>query len=429
MQLRSVWLGVCLVIAFDVFCQQTNLMNFVPVSPNAASLGKFGNVPISYYTGIPSIEVPLYTIEQGTLKVPVKLAYHAGGIKVTELASWVGLGWGLHAGGSIMRNERGLSDDHSMGILNNGKTIDPSSLTINDYYKAAKGSLDLESDEYIFNFSGASGKFILDQQGKANPIPYQHLQISPLDYLGRPHTGGSILGWKIVTPDGIQYFFRAMETTRQPFEMTHNQHNTAWHLTSIVSADRADTIVFEYEDAGYSIPIPISQTTKTYAGTSFPCGGSGESVSRLDVMHSFGVKRIKRIVVNSGTIEFIPSIDDRCDLPGDEYLDKVVVKDAAGLVVKEFTMKYGYLYQSSLTPVEEFVCGGGNDTNAVRLTLMSVQETGKTPYKFDYIRDIGLPTRYSTSQDHWGFFNRHNNYSSSLIPSGFETSPPPVRFM
>ena len=28
-------------------------------SPNAASLGKYGDVPISYYTGAPNISIPL----------------------------------------------------------------------------------------------------------------------------------------------------------------------------------------------------------------------------------------------------------------------------------------------------------------------------------------------------------------------------------
>lgn len=432
MQLRPVLLGACLALAFNVYSQQTNLINFVPVSPSAASLGKFGNVPVSYYTGIPSIEVPLYTIEQGSLKVPVKLAYHAGGVKVTELASWVGLGWGLHAGGAIMRNERGLSDDHSpLGFLNNGKTIDASSLTIADYYKAAKGNLDLESDEYIFNFSGASGKFILDQDANAYPIPYQHLKIYPLDNLGRPYTKivGAIAGWRIITTDGVQYFFRAMEGTSQPLELTHNRHNTAWNLTSIVSADKADTIAFEYEDAGYSISLPVSQSMKVYTGVTLPCGNGSESNSRMDIMHGFSVKRISRIVFKNGTIEFTPSVDDRCDIPGDEYLEKVIVKDIAGIVVKEFILKYGYMFGTSITPVENFTCPISNDVNAVRLALLSVHETGKTPYLFDYIKDKGLPSRFSTSQDHWGFFNRDHSDFNTLIPEGFETSPPPIRFM
>ena len=36
-----------------------------PASPNAAELGKFGAVPVSYYTGLPNIDIPLYNFQCG----------------------------------------------------------------------------------------------------------------------------------------------------------------------------------------------------------------------------------------------------------------------------------------------------------------------------------------------------------------------------
>ncbi|HLZ88470.1 MAG TPA: hypothetical protein VKQ52_14540, partial [Puia sp.] len=56
------------------------------VSPNAAALGKYGELPVSYYTGIPNINIPLYEIKTGSLDLPISLSYHAGGIKVEEIA-------------------------------------------------------------------------------------------------------------------------------------------------------------------------------------------------------------------------------------------------------------------------------------------------------------------------------------------------------
>jgi hypothetical protein len=49
-------------------------------SPNAASLGKYTDVPVNYQTGIPQINVPLYTIKEGCLTLPIGLSYHAGGL-------------------------------------------------------------------------------------------------------------------------------------------------------------------------------------------------------------------------------------------------------------------------------------------------------------------------------------------------------------
>lgn len=428
MNSRFKLLSIFLLCSWYGYGQKADLMNFVPVSANAASLGKFGNVPVSYYTGVPSIEVPLYTIEQGSLKIPVNLSYHAGGIKVSEIASWVGLGWGLSAGGTITRNERGLQDDWDNGYLRNGKTIDESSLTIVDYYNAGRGWLDLEADEFSFNFPGGSGRFTMDQQAHAFPIPHQQLKIYPLDVYGDLFTTSSISdirGWKIITTDGVQYFFQAMETTKNiPSDYGEQsiKHQNAWNLTKIVSADKADTIIFEYDDGDYTTQIPMSETLKLLDNEGGTCGDGIISTPLYLAMQNFGVKRLHKIIFENGYIQFFPAIDDRCDLLGDEWLDKVKVFDDHDNLIKEIQLKYGYMLGDDITPAEEFPCDI-NYGNGTRLMLLSVQETGKSPYKFDYIHDIGLPTRFSCTQDHWGFYNRPHNDLHSLIPEQIELSP------
>ena len=81
----------------DLFSQ--GMPEIIPPSPNAAAFSKYGNVPVSPYTGIPNIDIPIYTISTRDIKVPISLSYHAGGIKVGDEASRVGLGWVLNAGG------------------------------------------------------------------------------------------------------------------------------------------------------------------------------------------------------------------------------------------------------------------------------------------------------------------------------------------
>ena len=76
-------------------------------SPNAASIGKYGDIPISYHTGVPNISIPIHTISAGSLSVPVSLSYHSSGVRVDELASWVGLGWSLSDVGMITRSING----------------------------------------------------------------------------------------------------------------------------------------------------------------------------------------------------------------------------------------------------------------------------------------------------------------------------------
>src|SRR5262245_35313882 len=91
------------------------LTKLTPASPNTASLGKYGEIPVGYYTGITNINIPLFNIKSRELELPVSLSYHAGGIKIEEQASWVGLGFSLNAGGVITRNVRGLPDDYTGG--------------------------------------------------------------------------------------------------------------------------------------------------------------------------------------------------------------------------------------------------------------------------------------------------------------------------
>lgn len=107
-------------------------------APNAAALGKYSDIPVSYFTGVPSISIPIYTVQEGPLSVPVALNYHASGVRVGEPASWVGLGWSLDAGGMVTRTVMGKPDDQ------NGYYFTGASLTTtgNDISYAATGLID-----------------------------------------------------------------------------------------------------------------------------------------------------------------------------------------------------------------------------------------------------------------------------------------------
>src|ERR1700740_2827459 len=75
-----------------------NLKQMLPPSPEAAMLGRFGDIPIGYYTGTADISIPLYTIKEDGIEVPITLSYHSSGIKVADQATDVGLGWMLEPG-------------------------------------------------------------------------------------------------------------------------------------------------------------------------------------------------------------------------------------------------------------------------------------------------------------------------------------------
>jgi len=116
MNLKPFLISALILLVFTSFAQTyheqlTNLKNLTPPSPEAASLGKYGETPISLYTGIPQISIPIYELKRRSISVPISISYHASGVKVGEIASSVGLQWALNAGGIITRSVAGLPDD------------------------------------------------------------------------------------------------------------------------------------------------------------------------------------------------------------------------------------------------------------------------------------------------------------------------------
>lgn len=80
-----------------------NLPSALPPGPSAAKFLKYGEVPISKYTGLPNISVSIYDIQAKGMTIHINLSYHSSGFKVNEEAGWTGLGWSLNTGGSIIQ--------------------------------------------------------------------------------------------------------------------------------------------------------------------------------------------------------------------------------------------------------------------------------------------------------------------------------------
>lgn len=87
-------------------------------SPSAAELGRYGRTPVNYFTGLPSIQVPLTELRAKNYTLPVYISYHAGGNKPDVHPGWVGLGWSLRAGGCVNRIINGKKDDMSKAEYN-----------------------------------------------------------------------------------------------------------------------------------------------------------------------------------------------------------------------------------------------------------------------------------------------------------------------
>ncbi|MCM1178292.1 MAG: hypothetical protein NC308_04540 [Clostridium sp.] len=55
-------------------------VNMNVASPSATDFVKYERVPVSYFNGLPTIEIPLYTVDVKDLNLPIYLSYYALGI-------------------------------------------------------------------------------------------------------------------------------------------------------------------------------------------------------------------------------------------------------------------------------------------------------------------------------------------------------------
>ncbi len=371
------------------------LLKVVPPSPNVAALGKYGDVPVSLYTGVPNISIPLYEIKDGSLDLPISLSYHAGGIKVEEIASSVGLSWSLNAGGVLGRNVRGLPDEMGSWYPKlPANSVDNIMLSgnSNQIQQLVKdvdgGSRDGEADIYYYNFNQFSGKFFYDQKGNVHTLPAKNILISPV-----------IGGWKITTEDGTVYTFTKVEEVSSASCSGDQNIDAAWFLTSIKSLDGKREITFSYDKVNYTYETLIGQTKyfsvnstgRACLSSPYPCLGT----------QNYTTHRLARIDFGDGYIKFNYNTL-RCDLMDDKSLDEMKVYNKNNDLIKGF--KFGYSYFGNNSDGYNFLT-----KNLKRLKLVSITEENRTyqnpPFTFEYNESVELPGRLSYAQDHWGYYN------------------------
>jgi YD repeat-containing protein len=401
----------------------TGVSSVLQPAPNAASLGKFTEVPISLYTGLPTTTIPIWLIKQGDLTVNVALNYHSGGIKVDEIASWVGLGWALDAGGVITRSSRGLPDDIVQFRQFDGPRINRfvqgqmSSAErrsfINGIYR---GSYDSEPDLYSLSVGGISCRFFIGENSEFVVMP-RDLNMR-IQYGVREN--GVNYAWIVTDAHGIRYKFRDSDSDhsitnvssqtvgQSPSDATYYEGDTSWNLTQMEDS-KGNSITFTYAPEsghylnknGESISVPISVG-----------GNCGSGIVRSYTMADNATRsqRLTAITCGQEEIRFIADPTPRLDLPGSYGLQTIEVR-YANEVKKRFLLTKSYV-SSDPTGVRGGILIMPEDYK--RLFLNSFQEEAGDgslsipAYKFTY-NERALPPRNSLAQDHWGYYNGKDN--------------------
>jgi len=236
-----------------------DLPNVAPPSPTTLAMQKYGDYPVSHYTGIPDIKVPIYTIKEGDITVPIYLSFHASGLNIDEKEGNIGPGWTLHTGGFVSRTIKGVPDETYGGIhipewsknhpwnTNANYQYQYQSMYedyINSYYR------DHELDVFNYNIPGYSGQFMPYAHFVNDPdatTPYHAFKLKEDNLLIRSPQS-------MVDENGIIYSFGGSGQEEfqdfviggSPYEY---QATSTWHLAEIYSARHPGRgVSYEYQE-------------------------------------------------------------------------------------------------------------------------------------------------------------------------------------
>lgn len=271
---------------FALFWGNCIAQQSIPINiptPNATSLGRYGDIKVSLYNGTADINVPIFSLNTRGVKLDIKLEYSSSGVMMNSLPGWIGENWTLSAGGVITRVINGNPDEY----------IYPKQANISEFHNYFEGhyrpveyingntstllcdahyhKYDTEPDMFYFNFMGKTGKFFLGNDGDWKVVSEDNLDIifdiSNSDNYARPfipnfpYNGGedklqpkTIYGFKIRDTDGTVYTFGYNTSAIDYFTHFESMSDleyldswlaSAWYLTKV--EDRLSNTLYNFQ--------------------------------------------------------------------------------------------------------------------------------------------------------------------------------------
>ena len=436
-------------------------------SPNAAELGKYGKVPVSYFNGLPNISIPLTELKAKDYTLPIYLTYHAGGNKPDQHPGWVGQGWTLHAGGCINRIIRGMKDEMTQDqyILETNKLIDsnPGYLYVADGFQSDKwkngfGSnevkleYDLEPDEFQINVEGINASFYLAGDGKVKIVSKSDDDFTVTFHMNdnaKRVAGIRVLNYRLITQfikvfdtfnefivtskDGTRYYFGGEEDAIeysivnrlipgyydvQDREQGLDLNATAntWMLTKIVRPN-GEVVYFNYKREGIPIVECDSHRIRHEEWDDTPCPWNENTYVEE------GNNRNKNISFYFLLPSYLESIS--CGISKDEvhfgtshstqldydYTPALFYERVGDSGLYEYLVpKYNHYEQlESIESSEGKVLLEYTNDTETRLKLDSIKivapQCDTLRYKMTYNNKTPLPRYYSRQTDFWGYYN------------------------
>lgn len=410
------------------------------MTPEVAAFVKYGNIPVTYYTGQAGYSIPLFNVQDGNFTIPVSLSYNGSGFMPNRPEGITGLNWYLSAGGTITRKVNGAPDDQ-MGYYVNAMSdyhlpgfavgVRSAPYDPEDVYAFRKGRIDTrgfwnleydyEPDQFNFSFLGHSGSFFISNDGNVKVRSEEPLSVDitalTAQQVDTKYPASSQI--RITTGDGFNYYFGgALKNLEYAFPL--QTVNTAiprpvinaWHLTKVVSPDGQE-LNFNYRNFDPSLSGETLNDTchfiyNRYYEAVYKIYSKDESSIRYDpAVTATKTCYLESITGSNFTLSFNYSqkakrfYDDNSFIGNynqrNLQLNSILLTNKAGSVIRKAAFNYEYL--------------GAMEK---RFFLTSLVQQDNEVYRFSYY-DTPMIPRYDTKGiDHWGFYNGRNN--TVMIP-------------
>lgn len=370
-----------------------DLLTF-PVSPEAARLGTFGEIPVNLFYGRLQKNIELFTGSVGDFNLPVQLSYNYGGNRLEETPSIMGLGWQLSLGGVVSREVRGLPDEHPRGINNAAvksivnNYLNNNNITQHDAESLAKGFYDSEVDKYSVSVNGIHFSFKIGIDGTPAFLSKHDYKLEIIRNIGDNQI---IEGFILTDTSANQYFFEQKEINEPYtgynsfFEEGFASYTSSWQLSKIV-LNNLKEIIFTYDDNNFTTYSFYANVEKRI--TSPPANDVYNQGCTSDI--------IKRKILKSiSCSNFKVSLSYK-KLNNYEVYDRISISDMNDKIVDSYSFSY----------------------SGSRNLLDIITKNNLFFYGFEYYNTAYLPNfinsrfSYPNNQDEWGFANAANNFSA-----------------
>ena len=257
----------------------------------------------------------------------------------------VGLGWSLQGLGCVTRVIHGRPDEQASTFeIKKASTVLQQN-NISYLSNVLHRETEAQYDRYYYHVSGYSGSFII-QDGTITQLPQSDVKIERYG----PTTDG-VRDFLLTTPDGCRYYFTARETTQYSYtpvtlsslnSVYHTPNYTAvtgWHLTSIVTPSRTDTISITYTTTSHTrtnTPDKLRSRYFSATGNSVNTGVDSENVYATATL-TYANKRIPS-VISSRTCTVNFTVVPKSSSNAYAHLSGMQVVSSSNTIVRQITL-------------------------------------------------------------------------------------------